>query len=113
MTELGSPHAGEIPLVFGTYQTDMLGGILCGDGPEAEACSWDMMDRWVGFASWDRASLPGGPKGFPTEGKALVFGESSGSVVPGSVFKTAEEKKVWQGFMEKVELNYNLITSKM
>lgn len=107
MQELKSAHAIDLPLVFGTYKTDPLGVMLCGgDSPEASACSRDMMSCWVKFAQGN------GSQCFSTAAPRL-FGETASpssstsyELVPGSLFKTPQERRVWRGFMEKTEISY-------
>ena len=49
MEALGSPHAVELPFVFGTLDAPMI-DMFAGSGPEAENLSALVQDAWIGFA---------------------------------------------------------------
>jgi carboxylesterase type B len=94
--DLKACHALELPLVFGTFKTP-LGKMLCGDDADAQETSWDMMDHWVNFARGHQ---------FSTKERAFGGGKAP---LPGSIFVSLAEKQVWEGFMEKVELDYTMV----
>lgn len=49
MAALGSPHAIELPFVFGTLDAPMI-SMFAGSGPEAESLSALVQDAWIGFS---------------------------------------------------------------
>lgn len=49
MAALGSPHAVELPFVFGTLDAPMI-SMFAGSGPEAESLSVLVQDAWLAFA---------------------------------------------------------------
>jgi para-nitrobenzyl esterase len=57
---LGSPHAIEIPFVFGNLDAPMI-GMFAGEGPDAEALCTDVQDAWIAFARSGDPSTPSHP----------------------------------------------------
>jgi para-nitrobenzyl esterase len=54
---LGSPHAIELPFVFGTFDVPMV-DMFAGTGPEAERLSGVVQDAWLAFARTGDPSTP-------------------------------------------------------
>lgn len=104
ISDFGSPHAVEVPLVFGTYKSDPVGLILCGDTVESEECSRDMMKAWIQFAKT-------GNPGWASQGPYKVFGSDSPAMGASfGVFSSPRERDVWAGFLDRVELDPNALT---
>jgi len=102
MNHLGSPHALDLPLVFGSFRTDALAGMLTGDGPEAVECSKQMMSAWISFAKTGNPGWnPQYPKAFGRDASAPPLID----LPPTSVFSSKAERELWSEFMERVELN--------
>jgi para-nitrobenzyl esterase len=72
---LGATHGVEIPLIFGTYDTDPVAHGLVGDFAEVAGVSAAMMEAWGGFV---RCGDPGWGPMDPRAGRQAVFGGPSG-----------------------------------
>ena len=106
MSELRSPHALDLPLMFGTFKTDRLASFLSGDGPETMECSEKMIKSWVQFAKtgnpgWDNLS----PKIFGANENDQQFKELSPSI-----FLSPREQNIWKDFLNRCELDYSMVT---
>ena len=77
---VGACHALEISFVFGTLDAP-LQDRFTGAGPEVEALSEDMMDRWISFAKTGKPNPPGRPTWSSYDAKrrtTMVFGPGGG-----------------------------------
>ncbi|MDP1803542.1 MAG: carboxylesterase/lipase family protein [Acidimicrobiales bacterium] len=90
---LGSPHAIELPFVFGTLDTPMI-DIFAGTGPEAQRLSDVVQDAWLAFARGGDPSTDGlGPwPGYDDDRRATMVLGSECRLENGP---RAEELAVW------------------
>jgi len=96
---LKSPHALDLPLVFGNLGS-AFGKVLAGDGPESQRVSREMMRAFTQFAKC-------GNPGFKpySQGAVQMFGPPSSVPHDATVFQSLKEKRAWDFALKNVELS--------